>query len=135
MTPKEYLSQAYKLDRRIGITLRKAQKLRSALEYTSPVPEGLGGHGSGDRMADSLVRVMEYEEQAQRLRELYIAKYIEIERAIHSVEDTVLREVLERRYLLYQKWEDIAEDMHYSQRTVFYLHGKALQRIALNCSI
>ena len=36
MTVKEYLSQAYILDRKINLNLEKIAKMRSALEYKSP---------------------------------------------------------------------------------------------------
>ena len=54
---------------------------------------------------------------------------------IASVPDAVQREVLPRRYIIVQQWEDIAESMNYSLRRVYQLHGYALQNIALNCTI
>jgi DNA-directed RNA polymerase specialized sigma subunit len=135
MTAKEYLRQAYKMDKRIRILQGKVDKLRSALEYHSPSLEGGGGSGSADRMPDTISKIMEYEQHAAQLQTAYVDKYIEIDRAIHSVEDDTMREVLERRYLLYQKWEQIAQEMHFTERRIFQLHGKALQKISLNFSI
>ena len=129
MTAKEYLQQAYKMDKRIKILQGKVDKLRSALEYHSPSLEGGGGSGSADRMPDTISKIMEYEQHAAQLQTAYVDKYIEIDRAIHSVEDDTMREVLERRYLLYQKWEQVADEMHYSLQNVFKLHGMALQKI------
>lgn len=126
---KEYLNQVRKIDKRLVITLRKVEKLRSSLEYHSPSLEGSSGGGNADRMPDTVSKIIEYEKKAEELKAIYIAKYIEIEKVIASVEDTVLREVLERRYLLYQKWEQIAEEMHYSTQNVYRLHGEALKKI------
>lgn len=135
MTAKEYLSQAYKMDKRIRIIEAKAEKLRSAIEYSPPSLSGTGGGSSADRMPDTISKIMEYEQRAAELRALYVEKYIEIDKAIRSVQSPTQREVLERRYLLYQKWEQIAEEMHYSSENVFKLHGKALQKITVNYSI
>lgn len=129
MTAKEYLRQAYKMDKRIRILQGKVDKLRSALEYHSPSLEGGGGSGSADRMPDTLSKIMEYEQHVAQLQAEFVDKYTEIDKAIHSVENANQREVLERRYLLYQKWEQIADEMHYSLQNVFKLHGMALQKI------
>lgn len=56
------------------------------------------------------------------------------ERIINSVEDRTQREVLTRRYIIGQRWEDIAVRMNYSLPRVYQLHGSALNRIILNYS-
>lgn len=135
MTAKEYLRQVYKIDRRIEITMRKAEKLRSVLDY-SPPSGGSGSSGSSaDKIPDTLSKIFEYEQKVHDLKERYINLYIEIENAIAAVQDPVLREVLERRYLLYQKWEEIAEQMHFTTRRIYQLHGIALKKISLNFTI
>ena len=132
MTAKEYLQQAYKMDKRIRILQGKVDKLRSALEYHSPSLEGSSGSGNADRMPDTISKIMEYEQHAAQLQTEFVDKYTEIDKVIHSVEDDTLRAVLERRYLLYQKWEQIAQEMHRDLRWVYRLHGKALNCIKVN---
>lgn len=56
------------------------------------------------------------------------------ERIINSVEDRTQREVLTRRYIIGQRWENIAVRMNYSLPRVYQLHGAALNRIILNYS-
>lgn len=57
------------------------------------------------------------------------------ERIISSVEDRTQREVLTRRYIIGQKWEDIAFVMNYNIRHIYKIHGAALQSMALNGTI
>ena len=130
MTTKDYLRQIYRLDRRIELDRQKIEKLRAVLDYKPP-SGGSGSGSSADRIPDTLAKIIEYEEQAERLTKRYIELYIEIEKAIAAVSDPVLREVLERRYLLYQKWEEIADAMHRDLRWVYRLHGKALQQLTI----
>ena len=132
MTKKEYLRQVYKMDKRLHIIQRKVEILRSALEYHSPSLDSCGGGSSADKMPDTISKIMEYEHHAEQLRAEYVNRYIEIEKAIYEVEDENLREILERRYLIYQKWDQIAEEMHYTVRRVYQLHGDALRKISLN---
>nr|DAH65336.1 MAG TPA: Protein of unknown function (DUF1492) [Caudoviricetes sp.] len=54
------------------------------------------------------------------------------ERLISSVEDRTQREVLTRRYIIGQRWEDIAYVMNYSRQHITRLHGYALQNMCLN---
>lgn len=128
---KDYLSQLKKIDRRIEIDLRKAEKLRAVLDY-SPASGGTGGSGcSANKIPDTLAKVMEFERKAHELKDRYIELYIGIEKAIAAVADPVQREVLERRYMFYQKWEDIAQDMKLDLRWIYRLHGRALQKLTI----
>lgn len=54
------------------------------------------------------------------------------ERMINSVKDDTQREVLVRRYIIVQRWEDIAYTMNYSRQHITRLHGYALQNMCLN---
>lgn len=53
----------------------------------------------------------------------------QVEDAIRTVQDGVLREVLTQRYILCKRWEQIAVDMNYGYRWVLRLHGKALKLV------
>jgi hypothetical protein len=142
MTPKEFLQQAYKLDRRVKLMYRKIEQLRAVLNYSPPSLSGASGSGS-DRMPDTLSKIMENERRAEELTDLYVRRYIEITEAISEVPDEVQREILERRYLLYQPWSShtdpvtgsyipgIAEDMGYTLRHIYRLHGIALRNIRI----
>jgi DNA-directed RNA polymerase specialized sigma subunit len=57
--------------------------------------------------------------------------YMQILQAIESVEDVTLQNLLHRRYIDGEKWEEIAVDMHYSYMHVCRLHGQALEKIML----
>ena len=50
---------------------------------------------------------------------------------INSLDDILLRNLLERRYLLGFSWEKIAEDMGYTPRHITRLHNKAIARLQL----
>jgi DNA-directed RNA polymerase specialized sigma subunit len=75
------------------------------------------------------VNLSEYEQRAAVVRAEYIQKFNEIDNVIRNVQSPIQREVLERRYLLYQHWGQIAEEMHYSERHVFRVHNAALQQL------
>lgn len=129
---KDYLRQAYKLDRRLQREQRKLEQLQSKVRYVSPSFEGMGGHGSGDKMSKAVADIIERTQRVQELTATYTARYGEIEQAIHSLHDDVLEEVLELRYLQYMKWDKIAERMNYTERHITRLHGIALKKMSVN---
>lgn len=129
---KTYLRQAYKLDKRLQREQMKLEKLRSAVEYRSPVFDGIGGGGDGDTIGRAVESILERAEHVNELTAKYTECYKQIDDAIHAIGDETLTEVLERRYLLYQKWEDIAHDMHRDLRWIYRLHGKALAKIKID---
>lgn len=147
MTTKEYLNQAYYIDREINLILAKADKLRQSLYGRAVTYDSTAVQSSGDKdtLGRTFEKIDEYERKANELIDSLIEKRIEIENTINAVPDSVQREVLERRYLLFQDWDSgydrvtgeykkgIYEEMHFSRRQIFYLHGEALKSIALNC--
>lgn len=136
MTAKEYLQQAYMIDRRLKLNTERLSAARSALygkaarygsDGSKPVPRG-------NVTESAVLRVMELEERLAKEIDELTEKRREIERAVNAVPDEVQREVLTRRYLLYQKWEVISREMGYTERRIFQIHGDALKNISVNFS-
>lgn len=129
MTTKDYLRQVQLRDERLKLEREKLERLRAAVEYRSPAFEG-GGCRSLDR-SEIIDRLADREYRYEQMAAEYIAFYDEVNERIGQIGDSVLSEVLERRYLLYQKWEDIAAAMHRDLRWVYRLHGKALEKLTI----
>ncbi len=133
MTTKDYLRQVQLRDERLKLEREKLERLRAAVEYRSPAFEG-GGCRSLDR-SEIIDRLADREYRYEQMAAEYIAFYDEVNERIGQIGDSVLSEVLERRYLLYQKWEDIAAAMNYTVRHITRLHGEALKKMSLNVHI
>ena len=128
MNSKDYLKQAYIFDRQIRLDIQKLDSMRGSL-YGRAISYDKDGSSPASRtngMEDSMVRVLDYERHINEEIDRLTAKRAEIENDIYAVQDDILREVLTRRYLLYQKWELIAEEMNYGVRHIYKLHLKAL---------
>ena len=89
--------------------------------------------GTHEKNGNSVERayccLADYAEEAEKLMQEMIAARQRTEVLIASVPDAVQREVLTRRYIIGQRWEDISESMNYSRRQITRLHGYALQSI------
>ena len=146
MTAKEYLSQAYKLDKQADMILQKADAMRKSLYGRGQSYESGGHSDSSDSIAKAIAKVVDYEQKADEIIDKLIDKRIEIENLIKLVPDPVQREVLERRYLMYQPFESgydkrtgiyikgIDEIMGYSARQIYRFHGYGLQKIKKDVS-
>lgn len=134
MTAKEYLQQAYIIEREVKLDTEKLAAARSAaygkaVRYNS---DGSKPTPQGNTAESALLYVAELEERLKADMDKLYAKRSEIEQAVNAVPDAAQREILTRRYLLYQRWEDIAENMGYTKRRIFQIHGIALENISLN---
>lgn len=132
LNSKDYLQQAYTIDRQIRLDIQKLDSMRGAL-YGRAISYDKDGSKTASKtngMEDSMVRVLDYERHVNEEIDRLTAKRTEIEKDIYTVSDDTLREILIRRYLLYQKWELIAEEMNYGVRHIYKLHLKALREFS-----
>ena len=89
-----------------------------------------GTHEKNDNSVErAYCCLSDYAAETDKLMQEMIAARQRAEVLIASVPDAVQREVLTRRYIIGQTWEDIAESMNYSRRQITRLHGYALQSI------
>lgn len=73
-----------------------------------------------------------YQSYAEVRRKDMIRARQRAERLIATLDHQHEKEVITRRYLIHQTWEEIADVMHYSGRQVFRVHDRALKKMSLN---
>lgn len=79
-------------------------------------------------MADAVVKIVDLQHEINcDIDELVDLKQ-EITRRIKSIPNTEFQLVLEKRYLCFMPWEQIAVDMGYSIQHIYRLHDWALQK-------
>ena len=130
MTAKEYLMQYRSAVRRAEAALDHIAELRAIAERITPVPGGSGGSHTGDRLGAAVARLVDCEAKLDGEIELLAAAEHEIMRTICAVQDERLQLVLYRRYILGEKWEQIAVNLNLDYRWVLRLHGRALAAVA-----
>lgn len=130
MTVKQWLNRGYRINEEIN-ELIKEQK-QALLQATSTALCG------GEKVQSSNENTVErrfvnyaaYSETIdKRIDELYAVKN-EILTAINSVDDNTLRELLILRYVSFNRWDEIADKMNYSERRIYDLHGRALEHVS-----
>ena len=87
---------------------------------------------NGNGTENKYVTMLAYSEKASGKFYDYLLARLDAEKMIESLSNPDEREVVTRRYIMCEKWEDIAEKMHYSRRHITNIHGYALSKISLN---
>lgn len=128
---KKYLrryKEAKKKEKRIS---EQIAELRSNKMHPSAASDGMPkGYGHSD-LSGYMARLDELIRNLDRERMSMLRIYAEILEAISKVPNTAEQEVLERKYLLDQAWEEIAVKMGYTYRHVTRLHGFALENFKI----
>ena len=129
MTAKEYLSQAYRLDQRIDAKIAQVTSLNDLATKCTVTLTGMprNPNGGGSVMADAVSKIIDLQEEINRDINYLVELKREIVAVIKAVEDTEYQMLLEKRYLCFHTWEQIAVDMHYSGKWIMKLHERALE--------
>ena len=128
MTAKEYLSQAYRLDQRIDAKIAQVASLNELATKCTSTLTGMprNPNRGTSTMADAVAKIVDLQAEINRDIDRLVDLKREIVAVIKSVEDTEYQTLLEKRYLCFQTWEQIAVDMHYSGKWILKMHDRAL---------
>lgn len=94
--------------------------------------DGSKSERKGNPVENAYCQLADYKAEADKLLKEMSSAREHTERLINTIANPVQREVLTRRYIIGQRWEDIAESMNYSRQHVTRLHGYALKTLCLN---
>jgi DNA-directed RNA polymerase specialized sigma subunit len=131
MTAKEYLSQAYSIDKRISNAIKQAKELREQAERATSTLTDTHISGTRDhhKMETVIAKMIYLESEiASELARLVDLK-LEIFTAIRRVDDPEMQSLLELRYIRQKTWDEIANALHHCVRWVHRLHRDAISQV------
>lgn len=128
---KEYLSQAFHIDKQLKSKLEQLSVLRElATTTTQPLSDMPGSPNRNiDRMEKAIIKIMDMEQEISEEVNALLDLKNEIAQCIKKVNDIDCQLILEFRYLCFMSWEEIAAEMNFTVRNIHILHGKALKLI------
>ena len=127
---KRWLGRYKSIKRRIASKLDERERLRSLETKITPTLSDMPKGGESSNKIEIMTeRIDEIEQQISEELQSLANTRAEIEMAIQGVDKETYRELLERRYIAGERWEEISVDMSYDYRWVLRLHGKALSKI------
>ena len=130
MTTKEYLNQAYQIDRRINSKIEQVASLKElALKVTAVLSDMPKGSQNIHSKENIITKMLDLENEINEEIDELIDLKRTIGSLIKSIENPEYQTILEQRYLCFKSWEEIAVGMGYSMQHTFRLHGRALKSI------
>ena len=117
---KAWLLQYRRLDERIDrLEKAKVRWIERATKMSAPSDGMPRGSSVSDTVGQAAAKIADLQAEINREIDQLVDLRREIEDAIkYTVDDPVLQELLERRYIDGDKWEEIAVRMHYSWRNI-----------------
>ena len=133
MKQKTYLMQyqtlkyEYEEARKAYLALRLDAESVPGLRYDKDKIQS----SNGMDLSDTVIALMKAEGMMQRKQKEYLEKLMEIRDVIDAVKDDRYRELLKRRYINGQSFEQISDEMGYELGTIYIYHGWALTQITV----
>ena len=128
---KEYLNGYKYARRREKRILEEIQQLRLDTIFPCLQSDGMPRGSRQSDLSDYMVKHDELMEELKAEHMEALAKMQEIKAAIRKLQDEDEREILERRYILMQSWDIIAERIGMDRSTATRKHGKALKNFEI----
>lgn len=133
MNAKDYLLQARYLDECITSKTQQIASLNDlATRCTSTfsdMPRN-PNHG-GSRLEDCIIKIIDLEDSLKKDIEKLVDLKREIMGVIKAVPNVEYQTLLEKRYLCFITWEQIAVDMNYSMQHIHRMHSSTLKEIVV----
>ena len=91
--------------------------------------ERVQSSGNQDPVGNLVAKICDMKLELMELRSQALGKLRQVEQVIAAVDDKVYRQLLHRRYIENNSWKQMSEEMNYSTKYIFKLHGYALEKI------
>ena len=138
---KRFLERIEYYDVQISGKLDEREALKSMVfRVTTSMSLAPGGGGGGDRIGSGVGKLIDLEREINAAIDRYVDLRRQATDMIESLDDPDEVEVLHKKYVgrrdddtgntRYLTLDEIAAEMHMSQRNVCYIHGRALQKVA-----
>lgn len=132
MTVKEFLKDIKRKNASVDMLREQLEKLRSMAVYKSPVMDDIGGFGSPNvnSKEDLYVKIAETSEKLDQMQIEMIEDIRKATEMIMSLKDARTLQIFSMRYLQYQTWESIADNLDITFQWVHKLHGRGLRELS-----
>ncbi len=129
MNAKEYLSQAYLVDHRIDSKLEQLSELKDLSEKATATISDMPGSATRNvhRLEDVITNMIDLQNEINDDIDGLVNLKREIMQQIKTVPSPEYQLILERRYMSYKPWEQIAVEIGYSLHYLYKMHSAALQ--------
>ncbi len=126
---KNYLSQAYYTDKRVITLQDELTMLESKLERCTASYTNIRWGGSQPTFEYNLDKVMKYREMLNHEIGNLIERKRSIKQTIAKLDNDKERLILYKKYINFQTFESIADDLDITPRQVYKIYKKSLENL------
>lgn len=131
MKAQEELSKILLDDAKIDSKLEELARLKALSTKATSVMEGeaVSRTRNTDTMGDTIAKIIEMENEVNRLIDSYADRKAYFSRIIDSLNSAAQIRVLYGHYYSGKSFQQIADELGYSRRNICYIHGDALRAV------
>lgn len=131
MTARDFLSQAYRLDQRINCKIEQLSTLNDLATKATSTLTGMphNPNKATSTLENAITKIVDLQKEINDDIDHLVDVKAEITKVIKSVENVDQRFILEKRYLCWASWPEIAVELNVSNRRLYYLHDLALDEV------
>ena len=131
MTVKEYLSQAKFLDQRINSKIQQVAALNDLATKATSTLTGMprNPNHATSTMEEAITKIIDLQAEINQDIDTLVDLKRDLSATIKAVGNTEYQTVLEKRYLCFLSWEQIAVEMGLRVRRVYDIHSAALEKV------
>ena len=126
MTPREFLSRPFELNRELRIKTRQLESVNTIIHGTSITLSNIPCSHDPYRLESLMAKALDLEIEIDKITAEFTQAVKEVSDAINAINNQACEEVLILRYLGFRDWTTIARDLNYSKDWLYRLHRKGL---------
>jgi DNA-directed RNA polymerase specialized sigma subunit len=127
MTKKE-LSKYYYLSLEINDLEERIETLNETTIGSSQITGMPVTHGNESPIERKVEKLIRLKEKLEKRKSQAFDEMEKIEKYISTIDDIETRLIFNKRYLDFKSWDEIAEEMFMSERTVYRKHSNWLKK-------
>lgn len=109
---------------------KELEEINDSIDNMSQYSDGLPkGKGPSDKVSRLAAKLADLTAEIAEKRTEALLKKNEIRKTILKLKDTRYIQILTERYMLLNRWEQIAVNLNYSWRYTLKLHDRALEEV------
>ena len=129
MESAKYLREIKRLDSIINSGIAEMDAIYAMITRITPVlkDDVVTGSGNADKIGNAIAKLVDMREELNRDVDKLVDKKREASALLKKLQNPLHYEVLHKRYVMFETFEQIALEIGKTYRWVCVLHGRALQ--------
>ena len=125
---KKELSKLYNINIEIKNLEERLETLKSIYIGSSKISDMPHSKTPGNPVEKRILLISNLNDLLEEKKNRALEEQFKIEKYISTIEDIEIRNIFSKRYLQFEKWEKIAEEMNMCERNIHRKHSSYLKR-------